>query len=61
MYQCSLQRSGSGQALALFNKRVLPVLRESGVDYEVVMTCTVLYCTVQYSTVLYCTVLYRWW
>ena len=51
MYQCSLQRSGSGQALALFNKRVLPVLRESGVDYEVVVTCTVLYCTV----------LYRWW
>ena len=51
MYQCSLQRSGSGQALALFNKRVLPVLRESGVDYEVVVTCTVLY-----STVLYCTV-----
>ena len=51
--QCSLQRSGSGQALALFNKRVLPVLRESGVDYEVVVTCTVLYC---YCTALYCTV-----
>ena len=38
MHQWSIQRSGSGQALALFNKRVLPVLRESGADYELIVT-----------------------
>ena len=31
-------KSGSGKALSLFNEQVLPILKESGVEFEMVLT-----------------------